>query len=267
MKRTASHQILPVVPLKPISRPATPKPKDEGKDEKDVEIETPTRMPRKVSAVPSRIVPQSVPVDDESSRDVVLEDAGKPEPAPQAVDQKVELAGENAPSLTRPTQKVTQSSQGPAAGPTSETEAAPATPSRAEITKSEGKTKKHPGKLDISAAVDKKQSYAPSIDKTAESATPAKTEASASQPQSAVSKPESPVVSSPATRAAPRTLRVLPTPKTDTPPSVPAATPKEAPAVAATRLPSRQPSLASINPPGTPSSEQISISDNVSTLR
>ena len=73
-------------------------------------------------------------------------------------------------------------------------------------------------------------------------------------------------MASPVVKSAPRTLRVVQTPKAETPPP-PLATPglpSGVPPAAAGRLPSRQPSVASINPPGTPSSEQVSISDNVS---
>lgn len=141
--------------------------------------------------------------------------------------------------------------------------------------KADAGKRKHPGKLDITAAVEKQGqqsgSNAASTSTPADIGTPSKQVRTASQPASVPSVPASPSagVSSPAFKNAPRTLRVIqtPTPKGEVPPQqaapaqpiLPAAT-----AAALGKLPSRKPSVASMNLPGTPSSEHVSISDNMS---
>ena len=147
----------------------------------------------------------------------------------------------------------------------SDAKAAPVTPSKPESKKEE--KRKHPGKLDITAAVNKREEATAAAAKPTptDTSTPNKSQRSVSQAPSVASKPESPVVSSPAIKTAPRTLRVVQTPKAETPPPPSFPTPGlPTPGIAAGKLPSRQPSLASINPPGTPSSEQVSVSDNIS---
>ena len=142
-----------------------------------------------------------------------------------------------------------------------ESKAVPATPAKVE-SKADATKRKHLGKLDIAAAVDKQSqttSTAP-----ADIGTPNKQQRTISQPPSAPSIPASPSVgvSSPVIKTLPRTLRVVQTatPKTEAPPAIPSApTPS---AVAAGKLPSRKPSVASMNFPGTPSSEHVS--DNMS---
>ncbi|KAI7424985.1 hypothetical protein KC336_g6962, partial [Hortaea werneckii] len=138
-------------------------------------------------------------------------------------------------------------------------------PNEAEVKKDEKDKRKHPGKLDITAAVDKRDeanAAAASKIASAETGTPSKA------PQRSTSqapKPaESPSVASPSVREkAPRTLRVVQTPKGETPPATSSPAPT-LPNVAANKQPSRQPSVASFNVPGTPSSEQVSMSDNIS---
>lgn len=124
--------------------------------------------------------------------------------------------------------------------------------------------RKHPGKLDIAAAVTQSvDTHVPSVTSTPlKMETPGKLSRAGSI--APISRPVSPTAStdSPLRKTAPRTLRVVatPTPKMETPPLIPSAAPS-LPNVA-TKFPSRQPSIASINPPGTPSSEHIS--DNIS---
>ncbi|RMX89082.1 hypothetical protein D0867_15472 [Hortaea werneckii] len=138
-------------------------------------------------------------------------------------------------------------------------------PNEAEVKKDEKDKRKHPGKLDITAAVDKRDeanAAAASKIASAETGTPGKA------PQRSTSqapKPaESPSVASPSVREkAPRTLRVVQTPKGETPPATSSPAPT-LPNIAANKQPSRQPSVASFNVPGTPSSEQVSMSDNIS---
>jgi CCR4-NOT transcription complex subunit 4 len=117
--------------------------------------------------------------------------------------------------------------------------------------------KKHPGKIDITAAVLK------GIDvPTSTTSTPLKNE-NVPRTWNAItsSRPQSPSVASDTPRkvTAPRTLRLT----TALPPPAPIVSPavRSIP-VAASSMPSRQPSLASIHYPGTPNSEHIS--DDVS---
>lgn len=146
--------------------------------------------------------------------------------------------------------------------------AAPVTPAKTD-SKVDTSKRKHPGKLDIAAAVEKQvQPVSSTVAPVEVGTTTANTkkQRNVSQPPSAPSMPASPSasVSSPAFKAVPRTLRVVqtPTPKAEAPPAAPSApTP---PIAAASKMPSRKPSVASMNPPGTPSSEHVSMSDNVS---
>lgn len=118
--------------------------------------------------------------------------------------------------------------------------------------------KKHPGKIDITAAV-LKGPDAPDSSQT----TPVKAEniARATFSNVASSRPQSPSVSLDTASkklTAPRTLRIAP--KVDTPPPAPVVAPaiRSVSAATSSRMPSRQPSIASIHPPGTPGSEHIS---------
>lgn len=144
----------------------------------------------------------------------------------------------------------------------------------------EDKKRQQPGRLDISAAVNK-PIEAPT---RSESSTPAPSSATLARPGAVIKTLPMPVAApsragtplsstseAPAKKVtAPRTLRVVstPTPKADTPPQLPALSEKASHEIksALPKLPSRQPSLASINMPGTPLSEKGStmISDNMS---
>lgn len=127
--------------------------------------------------------------------------------------------------------------------------------------------RQHPGKLDITAAVaastPSKEPQSGSITTTsAKPDTPAKILAAA--PTSlATSRPATPAgtsTGSPMKRPTqPRTIRVLATPKAETPPPLSSSSiVPPPPSAAAAKLPSRQPSVTSINRPGTPASERIS---------
>ncbi|KAK1069896.1 hypothetical protein LTR74_004527 [Friedmanniomyces endolithicus] len=161
---------------------------------------------------------------------------------------------------------VQPSSKGQATVQASDAKAAPVTPNKPEAKKED--KRKHPSKLDITAAVGKREEGPAATTKptAADVSTPAKAQRSVSQAPSLASKPESPSVASPSVKSAPRTLRVVQTPSAEAqpPPSFP-TTGLSTPSIsAASKMPSRQPSVASINPPGTPSSEQVSMSDNIS---
>ncbi len=209
-----------------------------------------------VGATASAAVPQTqkpdqpyVPAQATASTTVAPQTKAEPTAAP---------AQKSVPKAMQPTAK------GSATVQSSSAEAVPVTPSKAEPAKGEPQQKRKPppGKLDISAAV-KEDAQTTSAKKQAE--TPGQAKAAAQS--SATSKVESPSVASPAVKAAPKTLRVVATPKSETPPAG-VTTPKDpAPAVPPTpkdatsavpsvpaKVASRRPSVASINPPGTPSS-------------
>lgn len=269
MKRAASSAVVvPVVPLKPSggSRPGTPGPvvKVEGKEKEkakeEVVVETPTKDPKAKGKGKERHVEEEMKpakaVDETSTK---KEDA-LPAPATEPVKQRKA----SAPTAMQPAGK------GQATVQASTEKAAPVTPTKPEK-ENKKKDKQHPGKLDITAAVNKRDeavTAAAAKVTLAEVATPTKQTKPVSRTPSVASKPESPNVASPAPKTAPRTLRVVQTPKAETPPPQPPLATPSLPAIssaaAAGKMPSRQPSLASINPPGTPSSEQISISDNIS---
>ncbi|GAB7355196.1 hypothetical protein MBLNU459_g5752t1 [Dothideomycetes sp. NU459] len=133
-----------------------------------------------------------------------------------------------------------------------------------ETSKHDAGKHKRPGKLDITAAVTK----GAELPTSSVVSTPLKTETpgklSRAGSTGPISRPVSPTAStdSPLRKTAPRTLRVVATPGPKIETSLPAGNAAPSLPNIATRFPSRQPSIASMNPPGTPSSEHIS--DNIS---
>ncbi|KAF2203569.1 hypothetical protein GQ43DRAFT_469844 [Delitschia confertaspora ATCC 74209] len=122
-----------------------------------------------------------------------------------------------------------------------------------------------PGKLDIAAAMRPSENEDPST------ASSIKNELQPKNPRaislaSASSIPSSPALpstGSPVKRSAPRTIRVVPTPKSENTPSLASAAASPLPQLPTVdKLRSRQASIASLNQPGTPVSEFLS--DNAS---
>ncbi|KAK6407706.1 hypothetical protein LTR95_018514, partial [Oleoguttula sp. CCFEE 5521] len=196
--------------------------------------------------------------------------AAKPSaPSEQAVKTPLKPMQSTAASKAESTRvyvPLTQSAK-PLDVPTSSASTVPTTAAATNSSTADTSVKrKHPGKLDIAAAVEKQKALAASIATSATpvASTPDLQSKSIAQTPSVV---DSPSTSAPpsAVRAPPRTLRVVQTPKTETP-TVATPPPVLPPLVEAIfkRLPSRQPSVASMNFPGTPSSEQVSLSDNIS---
>lgn len=114
-----------------------------------------------------------------------------------------------------------------------------------------------PGKLDIPSAYQTYEGSTPSQSTSTIVETPEKASHAASATSTSASRPETPGAStdSPLKKVtAPRTLRVLSTPKAETPPSASAT----AQAVPTGKTLSRQPSVVSINRSGTPASEIVS---------
>ena len=282
-----------VTPSRAASRAASPSKKDDD----DIVHETPTKK-SKVAA--SKVLDQAkvttdAGVDAQASKSIAKENekpAAKlgPIKAPRSVADVVkskkddkEVSGdskaapidvvEQVPSKSKKGKSNeekksslpsnSQPSKEPLQAQKEELKPTPATPAKTD-SRVDASKRKHPGKLDIAAAVEKQiqtTSTAP-----ADTGTPDKQQRTVSQPPSAPSIPASPSVSvsSPAIKTLPRTLRVVQTStsKTETSPAAPSVpTPS---AAAAGKLPSRKPSVASMNLPGTPSSEHVSMSDNMS---
>lgn len=129
--------------------------------------------------------------------------------------------------------------------------------------KEDSMNRKAPGKIDITAAVNQRID---SLDETAAQKLETPTKSLRSMTPSVSSRPASPSISSVdgfAKRVAPRTLRLVSTPKAETPSPAAAAAAVAGPAIpslvnAGIRAPSRNPSIASMHPPGTPTSEHVS---------
>lgn len=152
------------------------------------------------------------------------------------------------------------------------TEVVPSTPSA---------KRQHPGKLDISAATEALKAEAlasatqSAVDSMSKPETPLARIRESSVPPSAasISRTSTPAaVETPIKRTTqPRTIRLIATPKAETPPpTIPTLAGhalNRAPLVSSPniRFPSRQPSVASITVPGTPASEKISDDASITT--
>ncbi|KAK8217400.1 hypothetical protein M8818_001156 [Zalaria obscura] len=297
MKRTASGitPAVPVLPATPVRAPTPLRQETKPKAAASAEVATPTKpsAARRLEAVHNRAgevkpteptpehdlteakAPQPEPISEKAApaqkkpKDVVKEAAG-----PSTVEIIKETPAESKPILKTWASSVAQGEPQQIAKPKAEnlTSDVPGVKSDANANQADiiaplpvkeplavkqDMKRKHPGKLDITAAVTKP--VEPSVVSTTSTMARAETPGKLVRPGSippVASRPESPatVAESPIKRTAPRTLRVVSTPKAETPPPAPAP-PMPAPVV---RLPSRKPSVASINVPGTPSSEHIS---------
>ena len=292
-KRAASYAVaVPAIPVKVGSRPGTPMRVVSTPVVNKVvpvmareEVETPTKggrvkerdgetgfegvVPKHVAAVKPEVATAAAP------KTPATPAAKIAAPVPQTKQVHARDAETSVPGIKKDVapKGMQPAAKGQPTTQASTTKAAPVTPSKPEPTPKgtetpAGKRKQPPGKLDIGAAVaGDSKTTAPSS---------AKVKDVPQTPASTTLKAESPSVASPATPAfktAPKTLRVVAATKPDvttakdagSAASTPGPTPT-AVVPAAIRQPSRQPSVASINinPPGTPSSEQVSISDNIS---
>lgn len=266
MSRTASSTIVPAVPVVPAaSKPETPSKTKKGKQ--------PMKAPLTVDAAPASStnpIPATLTKPSAKDAGVKAPDATEPpsKTAAEAVAKKSELKekkltpdtssktatkgkaankmkADKAEKLTEESlQKAVKTSQDDATAITNTTATA---------------KRQHPGKLDIPAAK--------IVEKEPASATPSKVEpqmknARAVPPTSTPSVPASPAVAaapSPVKHtAAPRTLRLVSTPKVETPPVMAAPTPPLPQIPTVDKLRSRQASIASLNQPGTPASELVS---------
>ena len=131
-----------------------------------------------------------------------------------------------------------------------------------------GEKRQRPGKLDIAAAKDSTKRDIDSLGSSNDQARPATPSKAAKKAAIALSQPSTPATavsqssaSSVPRQVQPRTLRVVPTPKSETPPRIPVGV-STGPVAFVNKQVSRQASLSSINQPGTPVNEIAS--DNAS---
>lgn len=276
MSRTTSSTIVPAVPVVPVTpvKPETPAKGKKGKQAaKAAEAAdptsaassktapaTPTKASTKATATksPAASEAKSKTGGDAAAKKLEVKDE-KPTPeTPSKATAKNKAANkkpEKATKAERPEKaekaKAEDGASKTALKESADVPAAPGTPT--ETTK-----RQPPGKLDISLAKIVEKEPTPSTSARKEEPQ-AKTMRIV--PPTAASVPASPAVAVPSPikhTAAPRTLRLVSTPKVETPPAVAAPTPPLPQIPTVDKLRSRQASIASLNQPSTPASELIS---------
>ncbi|KAI4642864.1 hypothetical protein J4E93_006933 [Alternaria ventricosa] len=285
MSRTTSSTIIPAVPVVPATPLSTSTPNKNGKGKQKsetIEPATPAAAPTATTvskpspapATPSRtttreavVIPQTPkePTPREASKAAKEDVVQTPKSTPDAKKSMAETISKDTPKskgASKKTQHAIQTT--PKREPQKETARTPV----ATATPPASTKRQPPGKLDIQAATKlpvEAGSPAPNSSKA-----DSQTKSSRSVPAtSASSVPPSPAAAgtgSPIKRAgAPRTLRVVATPKTEAPPPTPAASQPSLPQIPTVdKLRSRQASIASVNIPGTPS-EMISDTASVTS--
>lgn len=270
MSRTTSATITPAVPVIPVTpiRAATPARAVRSEKQKAEHKDSPIPVSATAKALPQ--TPTKGTTNTSASKSQGPSEAIKKaqenvgEQKKQVQDEKKSVAAVSAPSLkTKTASKKNKTAQEVSPKKVLHKEPIPASIPPATPTTPVASTKRQPpGKLDIGAATkvsEEEQSPAISSSKHDVQAKNIR-----SVPvTSATSVPPSPAAvatGSPIKRSvAPRTLRVVPTPKTEVPPPLPSATFPSLPHIPTVdKLRSRQASIASINQPGTPGSEMIS---------
>jgi hypothetical protein len=272
MSRSASSTITPVVPLVPTKpiRSATPvkskkekQPVETAAHQETIPREKTTTLPIAAPATPVKSNKKSSPIKPQLTAEI---SKLKAEEMPVTVAKGREHPTPEYSLKATPKSKTERKHQVVAvveSAAQKENRLVEASPAPVPFASTK---RQHPGKLDIAAAT-----KLPQAGQTSMTDTP-KTDSQIRNPRtaslaSASSVPASPAATStgsPVKRTtAPRTLRVVPTPKTEFPPPSSAIPATSVPQVAVVeKLRSRQASIASINQPGTPTSELIS--DNAS---
>jgi CCR4-NOT transcription complex subunit 4 len=278
MSRTTSSTITPAVPVVPVTpiRASTPVKGKKAKQPVDVipaaatpgkpQPETPTKTTSKASAakIPTAGGAANKSVDAtpvQTKQSDKVEDK-KPVPETPLRESVKGKGGKKTAAVTEttPQKKVTKAIKAETKDPIS-------TPATTPVASTK---RQPPGKLDITAATQTpatEQSPATSSQKTESLAKIVR----ATPVTSTTSVPASPAAAaatgSPIKRAvAPRTLRVVPTPKTEVPPPLSAASAPSLPQILnVDKLRSRQASIASVNLPGTPMSEMFSETASVTS--
>ena len=282
MSRTTSSNITPAVPVVPATPLVNATPgKTKGKQKSDVVVPaTPTAAhPATAAAKPSPSTPSRAatkeavavpqtpkePTPREASRAAKEDVVQTPKSTPDAKKMVSETAAKDTPKskgASKKSQPATQTT--PKKEPQKETARTPV----ASATPTASTKRQPPGKLDIPAATKLPIDESSPAPGSAKIDSQSKTNRSMPTP-SASSVPPSPAAvatGSPIKRTgAPRTLRVVATPKAEVPPPLSAPPVPSLPQVSTVdKLRSRQASIASVNLPGTPS-EMISDTASVTS--
>lgn len=254
MSRTTSSTILPAVPVIPV----TPVKAGKGKKRDETVEATPAAVPKPAPVTPLKTpqravkeavvaekkeekvkIPPTTPAAKETSKPKTTGKKGKAiiEPAPKKESSK-EIKKVEVQKDVKPVEVLKEVKPAPAAPS--------ATPNK----------RSAPGILDLTAAI-----------KAQDENAKGKTTGTASAATSVPPSPATTSTGSPIKRSvAPRTLRVIPTPKTETPPPLSASTAPPLPQLPTVdKLRSRQASIASVNQPGTPYSDLISDTASVTS--
>jgi CCR4-NOT transcription complex subunit 4 len=271
MSRTTSSTITPAVPVVPVTPAKSKKMKQPVEAPPAIMTqvkatpETPTRVTGKASTVKTPTVgvptPKAVEVTPIQKKQQPKAEEKKPTPeTPVKESVKGKAPKKNASGQdTSPQKKAAKASAVESKEPTPAPFATPVASTK----------RQPPGKLDITAA-----SQSPTSEQspaTSSQKTDAQVKSTRATPvTSTTSVPASPAAAatgSPIKRTvAPRTLRVVPTPKTENPPPLSAASAPPLPQISTVdKLRSRQASIASMNLPGTPISEMMSDTASVTS--
>lgn len=262
MSRTTSSTIIPAVPVVPATpiKVETPTKVRKGKQPAVQTAPaavtkalpaTPTKSPSKAAIAKTQPIDTSTKTEAAAKKTETKEKKSAPE-TPVKAGTKGKSAIKKADKAEKPV-GVGESSQ---KTPASEIADLPITVG----TPNTNTKRQHPGKLEIPMA--KVVEKEPTPITGPRKAEPQPKNVRAMVPTSTPSAPASPataVAPSPIKHtAAPRTLRLVSTPKAEIPPTVVAPTPPLPQIPTMDKLRSRQASIASLNPPGTPASELIS---------
>lgn len=274
MSRTTSSTITPAIPVVPITpkRAASPaKAKKIRQKSDDVESVKPTAVsavrhqpetPSKASTAAAAPKPKTPSEVFKKTKEVATDPAPhkpeekKPVPEPVApITPKAKNTSRRNKSVTEPTPRTddVKITSAPAVTPSSTTRRQPLS------------------KLDIATATKAPQGQqgqqtpvpnSSKVDSQSKTSRPLTASSVASVPPS----PATAATGSPIKRSvAPRTLRVVPTPKAEAPPPASIVTTPLPQIPTVDKLRSRQASIASLNPPGTPASEMISDTASVAS--
>ncbi|KAH4408047.1 hypothetical protein HBH92_151940 [Parastagonospora nodorum] len=271
MSRTTSSTITPAVPVVPVTPAKNKKTKQpvEAPPAITTQVkatpETPTKVTGKASTVKTPTVgvptPKAVEVTPIQKKQQPKAEEKKPTPeTPGKESVKGKAPKKNASSQdTSPQKKTAKASAVESKEPTTAPFVTPVASTK----------RQPPGKLDITAASQSpagEQSPATSSQK-ADAQVKSTRVTPVTSTTSVPASPAAAATGSPIKRTvAPRTLRVVPTPKTENPPPLSAASAPPLPQISTVdKLRSRQASIASMNLPGTPISEMMSDTASVTS--
>jgi CCR4-NOT transcription complex subunit 4 len=284
MSRTTSSTITPAVPVVPVVpvtpiRASTPSKAKKAKQTLDITPaantsaqpppETPTRVTTKASTVKTPTVSGSANkgIDDFVTPKKQQPKAEEKKPVPETTNKEPVKAKGNKKNLNMaegsPQKKTTKDTKAEPKAELKDTAPDPI------VTPVSSTKRQPPGKLDIKAAtqasaiVQSPGASSHKVDAQTKSVRATPVTSTPSVPAS----PANVATGSPIKRSvAPRTLRVVPTPKTEVPPPLSATSVPSMPQTSTVnKLRSRQASIASVNLPGTPISEMMSDTASVTS--